>query len=68
MEHEAHKDFVDILTKYSSQLPKCAIVDFTGTTEELEKYVEMGFYIAITGLCFNVYIFCFNSITVNIFI
>lgn len=46
VEHEAHKDFVDILTKYSSQLPKCAVGDFTGTTEELEKYVQMGFYMS----------------------
>lgn len=49
VEHESHKDFVDILTKYSSQLPKCAIVDFTGTKEELAKYMQMGFYIVITG-------------------
>lgn len=49
IEHKAHEDFVMILTKYLDRLPKCAIVDFTGTFEELEIYIDMGFYISITG-------------------
>ena len=50
VEHDAHVQFVTILTKYQKQLPKCAIVNFTGTPEELEKYVSMGFYIAVYGM------------------
>ena len=48
-EHEAHKDFVDVLKKYEDKLPKCALIDFTGTIEELKCYVAMGFYIAVSG-------------------
>ena len=51
VEHEAHQEFVDVLTKYDKQLPNCAIVNFAGTLEELKKYVSMGFYIVIYGMC-----------------
>ena len=50
VEHDAHVQFVTILTKYQKQLPKCSIINFTGTLEELEKYVSMGFYIAVYGM------------------
>ena len=49
VEHKAHEKFVTILTKYEKQLPKCAIVNFSGTYEELEKYISMGFYIVVYG-------------------
>ena len=52
-EHDAHEDFVKILMEYQEKLPKCAIVDFTGTLDELELYVDMGYYIMITGLLFE---------------
>ena len=50
VEHKAHEKFVAILTKYEKQLPKCAIVNFSGTYEELEKYISMGFYIVVYGM------------------
>ena len=52
-EHNAPEDFVKVLMEYQEKLPKCAIVDFTGTLDELELYVDMGFYIMITGLMFE---------------
>ena len=48
-EHEAHEDFVRILMQYQDKLPNCAIVDFTGSLDELELYLDMRFYIMITG-------------------
>ena len=50
VEHKAHEKFVAILSKYEKQLPKCAIVNFSGTYEELEKYISMGFYIVVYGM------------------
>ena len=51
-EHKAHEDFVSILMRYQDKLPNCAIVDFTGTLDELELYLDMGFYTMITGWLF----------------
>jgi TatD DNase family protein len=48
-EREAHRRFVEILSKYSSRLPNVVVHCFTGTGEELEAYLSMGFYIGITG-------------------
>ena len=48
-EREAHQRLVEILLRHQSQLPKVVIHCFTGNGDELEKYLEMGFYIGITG-------------------
>uniref|UniRef100_A0A915D799 Uridine 5'-monophosphate synthase n=1 Tax=Ditylenchus dipsaci TaxID=166011 RepID=A0A915D799_9BILA len=48
-EREAHKEMVEILTKFSSVLPPTVIHCFTGTAEEARKYIEMGLYIGLTG-------------------
>lgn len=48
-EREAHTRFVDILSKHSADLPRTVVHCFTGNGKELDKYLEMGFYIGITG-------------------
>jgi TatD DNase family protein len=49
--HERHafKDFSNILNKYKDGLCKYVVHCFTGTKEELKKYIDMGCYIGITG-------------------
>ena len=51
-ERDAHKKFVEITSLYLKDLPKSVVHCFTGTEEALKKYLDMGFYIGITGwLC-----------------
>ena len=40
---------VTILSKYIGKFPPAVIHCFTGTKPEAEKYIEMGFYIGLTG-------------------
>lgn len=46
-EREAFSDFMAILKEQGS--PKAVVHCFTGTQSELAAYLEMGFYIGITG-------------------
>ena len=46
---EAHKTFMEILKPLRDDLPKVVVHCFTGTKEELAEYIEMDFYIGITG-------------------
>lgn len=49
-ERDAHKRFVDIITSNHKDLITRSVVHcFTGTAEEVKEYVELGFYIGITG-------------------
>jgi len=48
-EREAHKRFLEILKPLSRDLPKTVVHCFTGTKEELLEYIELDFYIGITG-------------------
>lgn len=48
-EREAHQDFVNILKKYPDLIERSVVHCFTGNEEEVKEYVEMGFYIGITG-------------------
>ncbi len=48
-EREAHQRFVAIMNEYVGKLPKSVVHCFTGTFNEAEKYLDMGFYIGITG-------------------
>ena len=51
-ERDAHEKFVEITSPYLNNLPKSVVHCFTGTEEALMKYLDMGFYIGITGwLC-----------------
>jgi len=52
-ERDAHESFLKILNKYKGQLPPAVVHCFTGTKEEVEKYLELGFYIGFTGVICN---------------
>ena len=45
----AHRTFMEMLKPVKEKLPKTVIHCFTGTEEELMDYIEMDFYIGITG-------------------
>lgn len=42
-------DFIDIISKKRDLLKGGVVHSFTGTIEEAEKYIELGFYIGING-------------------
>lgn len=49
-EREAHYDFVRILKPYIGSMKNKAVVHcFTGSLQELQVYLQLGFYIGITG-------------------
>lgn len=48
-ERSAHRRFVDILQSHMGQFNKAVVHCFTGTADELRRYLDMGLYIGITG-------------------
>ena len=48
-QRDAHEDFIKIISKYKNDIPKAVVHCFTGTQSELDDYLEMGFYIGLTG-------------------
>lgn len=48
-ERAASTDFIEIMAKYKDKSLKACVHCFTGTEVELKKYLEMGYYIGITG-------------------
>lgn len=55
-ERDAYKDFLDTIKEFLKEnnkewedLPKMIIHCFTGTQHELTEYIQLGFYIGITG-------------------
>ena len=48
-ERDAHEKFVEITSLYIDEMPKSVVHCFTGNKESLIKYIDMGFYIGITG-------------------
>ena len=51
-ERDAHNKFLEITSSYIDLMPKSVVHCFTGNREALLKYLDMGFYIGITGwLC-----------------
>ncbi|MFY9225499.1 MAG: TatD family hydrolase [Blastocatellia bacterium] len=48
-ERDAHQRFVEILKSHQNQLDKVVVHCFTGNGHELKVYLDMGFYIGITG-------------------
>ncbi len=51
-EREAHKTLIEMLKPLKKDLPKTVIHCFTGTGEELAEYIDMGFFVGVTGwLC-----------------
>lgn len=48
-ERDAHSAFLDVLDAHGDRLPPAVVHCFTGSSAELEAYLERGFYIGITG-------------------
>ncbi len=48
-ERDAHEAFVSILSDYRSQLKGAVAHCFTGTSDQVKKYLDMDLYIGITG-------------------
>ena len=48
-QRDAHEDFIAILDDYAERLPSTVVHCFTGAAEELDHYLERGFYVGITG-------------------
>jgi TatD DNase family protein len=48
-QRDAHDEFMKIISKYKDYLPKSVVHCFTGTQSELEDYLDLGFYIGLTG-------------------
>lgn len=48
-QRDAHKDFVSILSKHIDAIPAAVAHCFTGSLDEMMKYIEMGLSIGITG-------------------
>jgi TatD DNase family protein len=52
-ERDAHKSFVEIMRSHEDLIPKSVVHCFTGGEAEVLEYLEMGFYIGITGWICN---------------
>ena len=51
-EREAHKKFVEVIAPYMKELPESVVHCFTGDKDALLTYIDMGFFIGVTGwLC-----------------
>jgi len=48
-EREAHEDLVAVLEKFKGKLPPVVIHCFTGVASEADTYMDLGFYIGLTG-------------------
>ena len=48
-EREASEALLKVLQKYHADLPPTVIHCFTGTKAEAKAYLDLGFYIGLTG-------------------
>ena len=48
-QRDSHSEFMKIISEYKDYLPKSVVHCFTGTQSELEDYLDLGFYIGLTG-------------------
>jgi TatD DNase family protein len=48
-ERDAFEEQIQLLEKYLPDIPNAIVHCFTGTTQQLETYLELGCYIGITG-------------------
>ena len=48
-QRESHEDFIKVLKNYTVDLPPCVVHCFTGTQDELDAYLELDFFIGLTG-------------------
>lgn len=48
-QRDSHSEFIKIISTYKNHLPRCVVHCFTGTQSELDDYLNLGFYIGLTG-------------------
>ena len=48
-QRDSHEDFINIIRENQNNFPKFVVHCFTGTQEELDDYLELGFHIGLTG-------------------
>jgi len=48
-ERDAHRRFVEILATHKNKIKAAVVHCFTGTDQELKNYLDMDFYIGVTG-------------------
>lgn len=48
-ERASHQGILDVLKEFESSLPPVIIHCFTGTPEEIKTYIDLGYYIGVTG-------------------
>ena len=48
-QRDSHDDFIKILKKYSSDINKAVVHCFTGTQQQLDDYLELDYFIGVTG-------------------
>lgn len=48
-QRDAHDDFLSLLKHYKNDIRKGVVHCFTGTKDQLDEYLDMGFYIGLTG-------------------
>lgn len=48
-QRDAHMRFIDLISDYKKQLPSGVVHCFTGDKNEMQDYLDLGFYIGITG-------------------
>ena len=48
-QREAHDDFIKVIDKYISDIPKGVVHCFTGSQSQLDDYLERNLYIGLTG-------------------
>ena len=48
-QRDAHEDFVKIIKKYKSDIGNAVVHCFTGSQNELDTYLDLGFHIGLTG-------------------
>lgn len=48
-ERSAHKEFVAVMKNHTDVIPSSVVHCFTGTKAEMKTYLDLGFFIGITG-------------------
>lgn len=48
-ERAAHQEFLQLMKRYETLIPKSVVHCFTGDKTELKAYLDAGFYIGVTG-------------------
>jgi len=48
-QREAHDDFIKVIDKYISDIPRSVVHCFTGTQSQLDDYLERDLYVGLTG-------------------